>query len=137
VNGTTVDASIALGTPHSSDGGQTWTIPVVTDTAFSDHTGSLLDGVYRLRIKAEHVNTPDGPMAADFTSASFHRLFGDINGTKNVNASDYNSFRTAFGGTSGDAAYKSAFDFDDNGVINAGDFNQIRARFGKSVTYTA
>ena len=36
------------------------------------------------------------PMAAG-GSLTFHRLFGDVNGNKNVNASDYNAFRTAFG----------------------------------------
>ena len=64
-----------------------------------------------------------------------HRLFGDINGSKNVNNADYGQFRNAFNSSTGQAAYVSAFDFDGNGVINNADYGQFRNRFNKTFTY--
>jgi hypothetical protein len=75
-------------------------------------------------------------LAADYVSPRLHRLFGDVNGSKSVNAADYNTLRQSFGKTSGDPSYQSAFDFDESGVVNAADYNQFRARFGRTFVYT-
>jgi hypothetical protein len=74
-------------------------------------------------------------MAAAPTPFVFHRLFGDVNGSKGVNAADYNLFRQAFGKGSTDPAYNAAFDFDGNGAVNAADYNAFRTRFGRAFTY--
>ena len=66
---------------------------------------------------------------------TFHRLFGDIQGSKNVNNADYFAFRNSFGKGSTDPAYVAAFDFDNSGVVNNSDYFQFRNRFGKTFTY--
>ena len=68
-------------------------------------------------------------------SFTFHRLFGDVNGSRNVNNGDYFQFRNAFGKSAGAAGYDAAFDFDGNGVVNNGDYFQFRGRFGKAFVY--
>src|SRR5205085_1719943 len=92
--------------------------------------GSLVDGKYTLTILASQVSNiaaldgnGDGTPGDDFTF-SFHRLFGDSDGDRDVDAADFGAFRSAFGG------YQLAFDFDNDGDTDAADFAQFRARFG-------
>jgi len=135
-NSAPTDASVALGTPVSTDGGITWTIPVLANTTFSDATSSLKDGIYTVTVHAANVKDAGNNIltGGDQTLTS-HRLFGDINGSKNVNNADYGQFRNAFNSSTGQAAYVSAFDFDGNGVINNADYGQFRNRFNKTFTY--
>jgi hypothetical protein len=133
------DASAALGTPTTSDNGKTWVYRFAGGNPFmqmsgGNPTGSLIDGIYRLTVDPTKV-TGGGIALAAGASLTFHRLFGDINGSKGVNAADYNAFRGVFGKTSTDPAYNAAFDFDSNGSINAADYNQFRSRFGKSLVF--
>jgi len=134
-NAPDTDATSALGTPVSNDGGITWKIPVLANTAFSDAFSSLQDGIYRLTVHANKVTDSNLQQMPGDQSLTFHRLFGDINGNKTVNATDYNLFRAAFGKTTNDIGYNPYFDYNDNGNINAFDYNQFRGRFGKQFTY--
>jgi len=133
--------SSAFGASSTPDGGRTWVFTFVdgspyTQTSSSGNfTGSLIDGIYTLSVDPTKVSANGAVMAAAPPSVTFHRLFGDVNGSKNINALDFNAFRSAFGKTSPDPAYNPAFDFDGNGSINALDYNQFRSRFGKTLTY--
>jgi hypothetical protein len=134
------DASAALSAPTTDDDGLTWVYTFIADSAFVQQasggtsTGSLVDGIYKVDVDPTKVTAGDVAMTTG-GSLTFHRLFGDFNGTKGVNAADYNAFRGAFGKGSADPAYNAAFDFDGNGSINAADYNQFRSRFGKSLSY--
>jgi hypothetical protein len=104
--------------------------------------GSLPDGVYDLTVIASRVHAglrpepkPSGPTMVGDYRTTFHRLFGDINGSKNVNAADFNAFRGAFGKSAGQAGYDAGFDFDDSGTVNAADYNAFRSRFGRNLVY--
>jgi hypothetical protein len=95
------DASFALSAPITSNGGRTWIIPFTGTGAFiqtsgGSPTGSLVDGVYQLFIPASAATSGGVPMASVVTR-TFHRLFGDADGSKSVNAADYNAFRSRFG----------------------------------------
>jgi hypothetical protein len=141
LTGTDLNISGVLNAPTPSNGGATWTWTFVAQEAGPDTqaNGSLTDGVYSVRLdhtKAHAVST-GAELQTDYTSLRFHRLFGDINNTRNVNAADYNQFRYAFSNTAGQAGYIAGFDFNDDGRINAYDFNQFRNHFGKSLTYIA
>jgi hypothetical protein len=103
-------------------------------TSGGNPTGSLIDGIYTLSVDPTKV-TANGIAMSTGDSLTFHRLFGDINGSKNINATDYNQFRATFGKPSTDPAYNAPFDFDSSGSVNAQDYNQFRARFGKSFAY--
>jgi ELWxxDGT repeat protein len=134
------DISTTLAAPTTPDGGRTWRFtfagasPFVQKTPRGVPTGSLVDGIYRITLDPAKVTA--GGVAMDSSAGlTFHRLFGDINGSKVVNAADYNLFRPAFGRVSADPAYNAAFDFDGNGAVNAADYNQFRSRFGKGLAY--
>ena len=132
-SGTLTDASVALGTPTTSDGGFTWVIAVLANTAFSDATGSLKDGIYKVTIDPSKVT--GGTLSGTNLSTTFHRLYGDIDGNKTVNSADYFKFKAAFGSTSGQANFNSDFDFDGNGKINSADYFKFKANFGRKFTY--
>jgi hypothetical protein len=134
------DATAALApNATTTDDGHTWVFSVAAGSAFVQN-GSLADGIYTLTLDNADVSAFGVPLAGNpaplvASSLTFHRLFGDVNGSKGVNAADFNLFRQAFGKGSSDPAYNAAFDFDNNGSINALDYNQFRSRFGKSLSY--
>jgi hypothetical protein len=98
--------------------------------------GSLIDGTYTLTVLSAQVTgngqplngDGDGGPGGDFTFG-LHRLYGDANGDRTVNAADLTLFRNVFGATTADPT----FDFDGNGVINAADLAAFRANFGAAV----
>jgi hypothetical protein len=133
------DASGVLGTPTTSDGGKTWVLTFTgtgpfMQTTGGTPTGSLVDGVYTLSVDPAKVSA-NGVFMTTPASLTFHRLYGDLTGNKNVNASDYNAFRSAFGKNSTQAGFDGTFDFDNSGAVNASDYNQFRSRFGKAFLY--
>jgi len=89
-----------------------------------DPGGSLQDGQYQLTVVAAKVNGVDAPMAADATS-KVHRLFGDANGSGNVDGTDFTMFRLVFG-----LAGHTPFDYNFDNQNNSDDFAQFRRRFG-------
>src|SRR5665213_2508297 len=133
-NSAPTDASAALGTPASSDGGITWSIPVLANTPFSDATGSLRDGTYTLNIHGASVtSTSTGtPMALD-SSITFHRLFGDYDGNGIANNADYRQFVRSFLATRDSPSYSALFDYDGNGTIDLSDYRQFKLRYGKQL----
>lgn len=105
------------------------TVADLTFTGSAVVGGSLPDGRYRLRVLAGSITNqspPNTPMSADATY-EFLRYFGDANGDGTVSGSDFNHFRTAFGGTD------PIFDFDGDGSVSGNDFNALRERFGGGV----
>ena len=136
-SGTLADASSALGTPISPDGGVTWMIEIVSGTSFSDATGSLVDGIYQVTLHASAVigNFTAQTLQGGDQSINFHRLFGDINGDKAVNNADFFQFKAAFGSKTGQANYNPDLDFDLNGTINNADFFKFKANFGRRFVY--
>jgi hypothetical protein len=95
---------------------------------------SLPDGLYRLSVNGQLVysegrtvdaNNDGNPGSA--AAIDFHRLFGDADGDRDVDATDFGAFRTAFGGSN------FIFDFDGDGDVDAADFGQFRGQFGASI----
>jgi len=130
------DISATLNTPTSTDGGITWVWTFKADA--NTTSGSLNDGVYSYVLDKTKVSGPGGAMTADYTGpGKFHRIFGDVNNSKNVNNADFTVFRGTFLAVSPAPAYNAAFDYDANGTVNNADFGQFRARFlSKSFSYT-
>jgi hypothetical protein len=102
--------------------------------------GSLIDGRYSLSINASKVSNidlldgnGDGIAGDDFTligdpaTNKFFRLFGDADGSGNVDVNDFAAFRGAFG------TINMAFDFDNDGDVDTIDFSSFRQRFGVAI----
>jgi parallel beta-helix repeat protein len=130
------DASAALGTPASADGGITWVVPILVSTASSNAIGSLNDGIYTVTLHAGSVvDAFANSLSGGDQSITFHRLYGDIDGNGTVNSADYFKFKAAFGSTSGQSNFNLYFDFDGNGKINSSDYFKFKANFGKRFKY--
>jgi hypothetical protein len=133
-DGTPADVTLAVDLSAST---ATQTIARLTFGGGLTEFGSLIDGLYRLRILAAQVSgsgqsldgDANGSPGGDFTLDLF-RLFGDINGDKAVNGLDLAAFRSAFGASAADASYRSDLDFNGDGVINGLDLTAFRTRFG-------
>jgi hypothetical protein len=93
-----------------------------------DYTGgaSLPDGLYVLKIAANLVRDSLGQSISGGDRAiSFHRLFGDVVGDRDVDATDYRAFKSAMNRQSN---YVWWLDYDTDGLINATDMLQLRSR---------
>ena len=107
------------------------TVATLTFAGTGTQYGSLADGLWTLRVSAARVRGLNGvPMAADYTYG-LHRLFGDSDGDRDVDATDKAAFDAAYGSHAGQAKYVSAFDFDQDGDVDAKDRQQFRKRLGK------
>jgi hypothetical protein len=115
----------------SPDGGVTW---VVTFSGAGVVGGSIADGVYDLTLNHAAVTDALGQTLAADRVDTFFRLFGDINGDRQVNTLvDYTRFKAALGTNSTNAGYVAAFDYNADGQINTlTDYTQFKNRLGKS-----
>ncbi len=115
---------------NSADGGLTY---VVTFSGAGVVAGSIADGRYDLTVDHTLVHdSANQSLAADLV-LGFFRLFGDANGDGTVNTADQIAFRTAFGRSTGDAAYRAYLDYNADGTVNTFDQLQFRLRFGVTI----
>jgi hypothetical protein len=106
--------------------------------SLTDASRSLLDGNYRLQILASHVrdaagNSLDGnsdTVAGDAYVDEFFRLFGDVDGDRDVDANDHRAFQSTYRKRQGQAGFMAAFDADGDGDVDASDLFAFRQRFG-------
>ncbi|HEX3148917.1 MAG TPA: Ig-like domain-containing protein [Gemmataceae bacterium] len=106
---------------------------VLTFTSTGTYGGSLTDGLWTLKVIKTKVHRADfhsTVMAADSVT-SFHRLFGDSDGDRDVDAADQSAFNAAYGQTN--APSLATFDFDHDGDIDATDRTKFNTRFGQSI----
>jgi len=97
--------------------------------------GSLADGVYDLVVHAALVRNARGGTLEEDQTLTFHRLFGDSNGDRTVDALDMALLRSVLGRTNADPDYLWWMDFDQNGSILGSDGLQVRTRLGVRFTY--
>jgi hypothetical protein len=130
-DGSLVDLSVAA----SVVDGQT----VAVLTFAGSDIGSLADGSYTLTVKADLIHDRwgreldgDGDGSAGGNRVDgFFRLFGDADGDHNVDGTDRDLFRAAFGTSAADAGYLWYFDFDGDGVVDGRDNGEFNRYFGQ------
>ncbi|MEM0926611.1 MAG: dockerin type I domain-containing protein, partial [Planctomycetota bacterium] len=111
-------------------------------------SGSLIDGFYELLVDASQVwslrtgltldGDSDDQAGGDFRFGSiatdeFFRLFGDTDGDRDVDASDFNEFTRAFGQSQSQPDYRSDLDVDADGSIGAFDLAEFRKRLQRRI----
>lgn len=144
-NNQAADSALAavLGTPTNPSGdGITWLIPILSTGTVSDSGSSLNgtsvsyglkgtnggisgaslnNGIYDLKVAAANVTAVGGQvMAADFTSAAWHRLYGDVDNARRVFNLEYAYFLAAFTSnyaSSGATNYNQDLDYDGDGRV--------------------
>lgn len=91
--------------------------------------GSLIDGSYQFKILAGSVTDLAGNTLVGTTTASFFRVFGDLNGNGWIDTSDKRAFDQAYGSHRGQSKYVEALDFNHDGVIGCLDRQQEQVRY--------
>ena len=116
------------------------TVATLTFSGSGITNGSLPDGNYEIEILDTITNTSGNQLDGDgdgFAGGNatdeFFRLYGDNNGSGNVNIFDLLAFRSSFGSEDGDSDFNEDLDFGGDGRINIFDLLQFRSRFGTSV----
>jgi hypothetical protein len=121
----------AIGVTTAVQNGRT--VATLTFAGANTEFGSLADGLWTLRVNASRVRGSNGAlMAADYT-AGLHRLFGDSDGDRDVDAADEQRFNAAYGKKIGQAGYVAYFDYDRDGRIGTKDRTQFRQRLGRRI----
>jgi uncharacterized delta-60 repeat protein len=130
--GGTVGASVAT----SLVNGQTVAILTFPGAGFVG--GSLADGNYTLTVHSDKVHDSlgqaldgdgNGTAGGDRT-VDFFRLFGDTNGDRTVDNTDFAVFRSASGTHTGDAGFLWFLDYNGDGAINNTDKKAFDQRRG-------
>lgn len=121
------------------------TVVELTFNADSPHVtsfGSLEDGNYRMTINPQWVTylgiqldgDDDGVAGGEYSLEAIDGLFrkyGDDDGDGSVGLTDFASFRSTFGASSGDSSFREGLDADGNGRIGLTDFAAFRGNFGR------
>lgn len=97
------------------------TTAVISFSGTGTQNTSLSDGLYTLTVTLSGLVTN--------TTFSFHRLFGDANADRTLDATDFAGIGTGFG----QSVVNSPYDYDNNGTIDALDLGQFGVRFGKTI----
>lgn len=128
------------------------TVVTLTFSGSLTQYGSLIDGDYKLIIDSSKVtNTAtaahldgddDGTAGGNYIFGGaavdrFFRLYGDSDGDRDVDASDFARFRLAMGRTSGQSGYLSYFDYDGDGDVDATDFARFRTRMDTTMAFVS
>ncbi|MEM7311514.1 MAG: cadherin repeat domain-containing protein [Planctomycetota bacterium] len=124
---TTTGQSFSPDISSSISGGQT--VVRLTFSGQDIRGGSLTDGNYQLRIKADSIQST-AELEGDYVD-QFFRMFGDVDGDRDVDRLDYAFFRRAYGQSIGGASYDDIFDSDNDGDIDRLDYVMFRRNYGR------
>ncbi|MCA9139550.1 MAG: right-handed parallel beta-helix repeat-containing protein, partial [Planctomycetales bacterium] len=108
--------------------------------------GGLLDGNYRLMLKADRIGTGVMPLDGDGDGSgggnhlfgtnptdNFFRLFGDSDGDRDVDGQDFGKFGLSFLKSLSDPQFDPIFDFDDDGDVDGQDYGRFERSFLNSI----
>jgi hypothetical protein len=106
----------------------------------------LVDGNYELTVFSDEVSyagqhldgNKDGVAGDDYsfgTTAAdkFFRMFGDNDGDRDVDPTDFAFFRRTYGKVQGNTGFNAAFDYDGDGDVDLTDFAFFRRNWGKTL----
>ena len=93
--------------------------------------GSLPDGRYTFRVLGAQVRDAADPAVAMGSERveTFHRLYGDSDGDRDVDNTDFAAFQNAFNNVAG--TDRTMFDGDGDGDVDSLDMRQFTKRFGR------
>jgi uncharacterized delta-60 repeat protein len=117
------------------------TVAVLTFSGSGIVAGSLADGNYELITHGDRIHDSLGQAIDAYGDGKaggkredvFFRFFGDINGDRKVDSTDYAVFRGALGTHKGDRGFLSFLDFNGDGVLDNVDQTAFNQRRGTSL----
>jgi hypothetical protein len=127
--GTTTDDSGLVSFTTQLVGSET--VATLTFAGGSIVGGSLADGRYNLTIHSNLVHDHlTGVALGSDTVDHFFRLFGDVNGDGQVDATDRTAFLAAYRSRRGMVNYRWYFDYFNSGMIDSTAYYQFLRRYG-------
>lgn len=100
---------------------------------------SLADGNYRLVIDASKIRNAEGTtMSSDHVFGqqkvdAFFRLFGDVDGDRDVDTQDYGQFGQSFLRLIGDPEFDASLDADGDGDVDGQDLGRFRSNLASNL----
>ncbi|WP_158222512.1 SdrD B-like domain-containing protein [Rhodopirellula sp. MGV] len=131
-----------------SSGTPSRTFVLAFEGAFAEY-GSLVDGNFELRVDAAKIVSVDGFgldanrdglagddfVFGDQESDQFFRFYGDVNGDRSVNGTDFLFFRGTYAKSSGQPGFDDRFDYNQDGTVNGTDYLYFRGQYGKKLLF--
>ncbi|KAA5542299.1 hypothetical protein FYK55_15995 [Roseiconus nitratireducens] len=140
-SGGSVDVSVAVSTATGKTQATLTFAGPLTESRGEAGT-TLKDGQYELRIDAARVSAAgksldgngDGVGGDDYrfgaeNADAFFRLFGDVDGDRDVDGQDFGRFGRTYLQPIESAAFDGRFDFDGDGDVDGQDYGQFSRRF--------
>jgi hypothetical protein len=123
------------------DSTATQTVARVTFTGTGIIGGSVADGNYTFTVLGSQVRDTGGQLLDGDGNgtpggdrvATFHRLYGDADGSRNVDTLDLFRVYGTFGKSPTDPGFLAYFDFDGSGTVDTLDLFRFYQRFGTSL----
>jgi Chlamydia polymorphic membrane protein (Chlamydia_PMP) repeat len=136
------DGAITLSTPggqaisfqQSTSDDQNYVITFVQDRYLGN---SLPDGQYILTVHAAGVTDPYGNTLSGDQSFGFYRLYGDFNGTGEVDLTSLVVIASNYGANSNSPGFEWYWDINGDGVIDLSELVAVASRFGDSLSAPA
>jgi hypothetical protein len=136
-------AAVNFGAMATTTGGVT-VVTINKFTGSATESGSLADGRYTLTALQSQISAngqqldgnSDGLGGDNYAfgdAQGLYRMFGDINGDRQVDIADLTPFAGTFGLTAGQAGFIAAFDFNGDGQVDIFDLTQFAKRFGTTL----
>jgi hypothetical protein len=124
--------AVSLTASSSIVGGVT-VVTLSNFTGVETQIGSLRDGRFTLTALANRISNANGALngGSNFTfgdAQGLFRMFGDVNGDRQVDGPDFGAFSATYNLTSQHSAFQSHFDVNGDGVVDGFDFGQFSGR---------
>ena len=116
------------------DGSQLWNTPINLDTIGDFTVPYILPGNYDLSIKGSHWlrRIVSGvSVEANTAIADLVLINGDVVDNNEVDFSDINAVRAAYGSFPGDETWNDRADVDGSGEVDFTDINIVRSKYGE------
>jgi hypothetical protein len=123
--------AVAFAASASVIGGVT-VVTLSNFTGAETQFGSLADGRFTLAVLALQVSTNGQQMAGNYIfgdAQGLFRMFGDVNGDRQVDGADFGGFSSTFGLTTGQTGFLWYFDVNGDGQIDGFDFGHFSGRY--------
>jgi hypothetical protein len=101
-------------------------------TGLETQFGSFRDGRYTLTVLSSQISANGQQMTSNYTfgdAQGLFRMFGDINGDRQVDGADFGAFSFTYGSLSNQPNYLWFLDANGDGQIDGFDFSQFSGRF--------
>ena len=144
------EASVGVSASIAEVNGRSEATLTFSGNHVDSESGSLVDGNYMLTVIGSQVTGTDNGVSldgdedgnaggdaiiGDSEADAFFRLFGDSDGDRNVDGTDYGLFGLTFLKRSGQSGFNPLLDFENDGDVDGQDYGQFGLRFLQTLPF--